>query len=128
MIAALTTILLCQLAGEVLARGVGLPIPGPVLGLVLMLLVLGLRDRFRARLPDMLTGPQLETTGKTILAHLSLLFVPAGVGVVQRLDVFGAYATALAITLVVSTVAALIATLLTFKLVLRLTGDREVSQ
>ena len=33
MIAALTTILLCQLAGEALARGIHLPIPGPVLGL-----------------------------------------------------------------------------------------------
>ena len=124
MIAALTTILLCQLAGEVLARGIGLPIPGPVLGLVLMLLLLSIRERFRKRLPDTLTGPALDSTGRTILAHLSLLFVPAGVGVVQRLDVFGAYALPLAITLVVSTIAALVATLLTFKLVLRLTGDK----
>lgn len=127
MIAALTTILLCQLAGEAVARGIHLPVPGPVLGLVLMLLLLALRDRFRTHLPAALTGPQLETTGRTILAHLSLLFVPAGVGVVQRLSVFGDHAVALGITLVASTVAALVATLLTFKLVLRLTGDRDIA-
>ncbi|MEK9968955.1 MAG: CidA/LrgA family protein [Ferrovibrio sp.] len=128
MIAALTTILLCQLAGEALARGLGISIPGPVLGLVFMLALLALRDRLRARLPAVLTATTLETTGKGILAHLSLLFVPAGVGVVQRLDVFGAWAWQLGITLVLSTVAALVATLLTFKLMLRLTGDRDIAQ
>jgi holin-like protein len=46
MIASLSLILLCQLAGEALVRGIGLPMPGPVIGLMLLLLLLLLRDRF----------------------------------------------------------------------------------
>src|ERR1700736_3937300 len=47
VIASLSLILLCQLTGEVMARGLGLPVPGPVIGLLLLLLLLLLaRDRF----------------------------------------------------------------------------------
>jgi holin-like protein len=46
MIASLSLILLCQLIGEVMVRGIGLPIPGPVVGLMLLLLMLLARDRF----------------------------------------------------------------------------------
>jgi len=49
-----------------------------------------------------------------LLSHLSLLFVPAGVGVVQHLDVLGRYGIALAAALLGSTVAAMVATALTF--------------
>jgi putative effector of murein hydrolase LrgA (UPF0299 family) len=47
MIASLSLILLCQLAGEVFVRGLGLPMPGPVIGLMLLVLLLA-RDRFAA--------------------------------------------------------------------------------
>jgi putative effector of murein hydrolase LrgA (UPF0299 family) len=40
MIASLSLILLCQLIGEVFVRGLGLPMPGPVIGLLLLLLLL----------------------------------------------------------------------------------------
>lgn len=123
MIAAFSVILLCQLAGEALARGLVLLVPGPVLGMVAMLVLLALRDRFAARLPAELTNDRLPATGRGILAHLSLLFVPAGVGVVQRLDVFGAWGLALAVALVVSTLLALLATVLTFLAVSRLLGE-----
>jgi putative effector of murein hydrolase LrgA (UPF0299 family) len=46
MIASLSLILLCQLAGEVIVRGFALPVPGPVVGLMLLLLLLLARDRF----------------------------------------------------------------------------------
>jgi len=46
MIASLSLILLCQLAGEVIVRGFALPMPGPVVGLVLLLGLLLARDRF----------------------------------------------------------------------------------
>ena len=46
MIASLSLILLCQLAGEALVRGIGVPVPGPVIGLMILLLLLLLRDRF----------------------------------------------------------------------------------
>jgi len=119
MLLALTVILICQLVGEVVVRGTGLPMPGPVLGMVLLLAILALRDRFRAAVSATGRDDPLETAGKGLLAHLSLLFVPAGVGVIQRLDVFATYGVALATSLVLSTIAALLASVLAFVLAAR---------
>ena len=71
-----TLVLACQLAGEALARVTGLPVPGPIIGLVLLFAGLALRGR---------PAPRLEESADGLLSHLSLLFVPAGVGVVQYL-------------------------------------------
>ncbi|AWN53046.1 CidA/LrgA family protein [Methylobacterium sp. 17Sr1-1] len=122
MILSLTLLLLCQLVGEILARTFALPVPGPVLGMALLLGVLTLRDRRPGGLPAPLTDGTLERTGKGLLAHLSLLFVPAGAGVIGRLDVLAAHGLALAAALVVSTVLALVATVYTFAYVARRTG------
>src|SRR3954451_21448642 len=46
MLASLGLILLCQLIGEAVVHGLGLPMPGPVLGLLLLLILLLARDRF----------------------------------------------------------------------------------
>lgn len=124
MIAALTAILLCQLAGEALARGFGLPVPGPVIGMALMLVLLTARDLWIDRLPGRDgRGGVLETTGRGLLSHLSLLFVPAGVGVIQNLHVLGDYGAALGAALLVSTALAMIATVFTFLFVARWIGS-----
>src|ERR1700730_8620272 len=86
MIASLSLILLCQLAGEVVVRGLILPVPGPVSGLILLLLFLLARDRFAVLARGPLQGDGVENASRGLLANLSLLFVPAGVGVVQKLD------------------------------------------
>ncbi|KAB1072673.1 CidA/LrgA family protein [Methylobacterium planeticum] len=124
MIASLTLILLAQLLGEGIARSSGLPVPGPVIGMALMLGFLVLRDRGPRLVPRLLPPPltdgTLERTGKGLLANLSLMFVPAGAGIVGRLDVLEAQGAKLALVLVVSTAAALLATVLTFLAVQRL--------
>ena len=129
MIASLTLILLAQLLGEGLARSAGLPVPGPVLGMALMLAFLVLRDRRALRLarvlPTPLTDGTLETTARGLLANLSLMFVPAGAGIVGRLDVVQAQCLRLAIVVLVSTAAALVATVLVFLGVARLTARTE---
>jgi len=125
MIASLATILLCQLLGEAIAHGLGLPLPGPVIGMALMLGALALRDRARPRLPRPLLDGTLESTARALLAQLSLLFVPAGVGVIQNLNVLGQYGIALAAALVISTLASLLATVLTFVWVARRFGAAE---
>lgn len=129
MIVSLALILLAQLLGEVAAHGSGLPVPGPVIGAALMFGFLVLRDRYRRlaarRLPAPLVDGGLEGTAKGLLAHLSLMFVPAGVGIVGRLDVLAANGLALAVVLLVSVVATLAATALTFVTVSRLVGPRQ---
>ncbi|SFH05935.1 CidA/LrgA family protein [Methylobacterium gossipiicola] len=123
MIVGLTLILAAQLVGEVLARVTGLPVPGPVIGMALLLIFLVLRDRYArtaARiLPKPLVDGQLESTGRGLLANLSLLFVPAGAGIVGRLDVIAVNGMALAVIVAVSTLTTLAATALTFVWVAR---------
>ena len=120
MIASLSLILLCQLAGEVFVRGLSLPVPGPVVGLVLLLLLLVARDRFAVLARGPLQGGDVENASRGLLAHLSLLFIPAGVGVVQRLDLIAAHGIAIVVVLLVSVVATLLATVTTFLLASRL--------
>lgn len=120
MIASLSLILLCQLAGEVLVRGLALPMPGPVVGLVLLLLLLVARDRFAILARGPLQGGGVENASRGLLAHLSLLFVPAGVGVVQKLDLIAAHGIAIVFVLLVSVVMTLLATVATFLVVSRL--------
>ena len=80
MLIAFTQLLVCQLCGEVITRGFDLAIPGPVLGMSLLLVIL----LYRGVIPS-----ALESTAEGILAHLSLLFVPAGVGVIAHLTLLG---------------------------------------
>ncbi len=123
MIVSLTLILMVQLLGEALTRGLNLPVPGPVLGMALLLAFFVIRDRSprlsRRMLPPALVDGRLESTGKTLLANLSLMFVPAGAGIVGRLDVLAAQGVALAVVVLVSTLLTLAATAATFVLVSR---------
>jgi putative effector of murein hydrolase LrgA (UPF0299 family) len=114
MIASLSLILVCQLAGEVIVRGLGLPMPGPVLGLLFLLLLLLARDRFVIFARGPLQGGGVESASRALLANLSLLFVPAGVGVVQKLDLIAAHGIAVAAVLVISVVLTLLVTVATF--------------
>jgi holin-like protein len=120
MIASLSLILLCQLAGEVIVRGLGLPVPGPVLGLVFLLLLLLARDRFAALARGPLQQDGVENASRGLLAHLSLMFVPAGVGVVQKLDLVAEHGIAIAVVLATSVVVTLLVTVATFLVVSRL--------
>jgi holin-like protein len=120
MIASLSLILLCQLAGEVIVRGLVLPMPGPVIGLVFLLLLLLARDRFAALRRGPLQGDGVESASRGLLANLSLLFVPAGVGVVQKLDLIAEHGIAIAAVLAVSVVVTLLVTVATFLVASRL--------
>jgi holin-like protein len=111
MIGGLTALLLFQLAGEVTARGLGLPVPGPVLGMVYLFLFLFLRERRTGK-----TVPQgLRQTAEGLLSHLGLLFVPAGVGVINGLAVLAANGVVIAVAIGVSTALALIVTAFTMQ-------------
>lgn len=125
MIASLSLILVCQLAGEVIVRGLGLPMPGPVLGLVFLLLLLLARDRFGVLARGPLSGGGVENVSRALLANLSLLFIPAGVGVVQKLDLLAEHGIAIIVVLAISVVVTLLATVAAFVLASRLTARGE---
>ena len=126
MIASFSLILLCQLAGEVMVRGLVLPMPGPVIGLVLLLLLLLARDRFAVLRRGPLQGGGVEGASRGLIANLSLLFVPAGVGVVQKLDLVAQHGIAIAAVLAISVVVTLLVTVATFLVASRLmTRDRR---
>jgi holin-like protein len=126
MIASLSLILLCQLIGEVVVRGLNLPMPGPVLGLVFLLLLLLARDRFVVLARGPLQGDGVESASRALLAHLSLLFIPAGVGVVQKLDLLAEHGIAILAILVASVVITLLVTVATFLIASRfLAGEQE---
>ncbi len=118
MIPALTLLLLFQLAGEVLARAFGLVVPGPVVGLVLLFLALnGLPGLRRVVTP----------TASGLLRLLSVLFVPAAVGIVQQLPLLRTQAFAIGIAVLLSTWLTIAVTALTFRAIARAVGAEDAS-
>lgn len=96
MIQGLVQLFIFQALGELLSK-FALPfIPGPVLGLVLLLVFFSLRGR---------VPKQIDMVGSSVLQHLGLLFIPASVGVVLYLPLLRANAWAISAALVVSVVA-----------------------
>jgi holin-like protein len=110
MLAAITTLLVYQLVGEVLSRAFSLPVPGPVIGMALLFATLLLRESFAEPLRD---------TAQNLLQHLSLLFVPAGVGVMLHFHRVGSEWLPLAGALVASTVLAIAVTALLLQILAR---------
>lgn len=128
MIAGLFALLACQLFGETIARGAGLPVPGPVLGLAILVVGLAAWARFARPDPAALERSGVGRVAEALLANLALLFVPAGVGVIQHLDLLGTYGLALAAALVGSTLLTLLATVGMFLAVKRRLGALDEPQ
>jgi putative effector of murein hydrolase LrgA (UPF0299 family) len=120
MIASLSVILICQLIGEVIVRGLRLPLPGPVIGMALLFAALIARDRITVLARGPLKDSAVEGVAKGLLANLSLMFVPAGVGVVQNLDLLAQRGVAIAVVLAASVIVTLLVTVGTFLIINRL--------
>jgi holin-like protein len=101
MIRFFTLLLMCQLAGEVLVVAFGLLIPGPVIGMVLLFAGLAVRGGVPGELGELAGG---------ILKHLSVLFVPAGVGIMLHIGSLEDEWLAVSAALVASAVATLVVT------------------
>lgn len=110
MIFYLTLIFGCQLAGELLKVALDLPVPGPVIGMVLMFAGLVVKGG----IPE-----ELAKVGDTFLANLSLLFVPAGVGVMLHIALIGEQVIAITATLIGSTLLTIAVTALVMRLFTR---------
>ena len=108
-----TTLLIYQLAGESIVLLLDLPVPGPVVGMLLLFLTLLARGR---------VGVQLESTANGLLSHLSLLFVPAGVGVLVHIDMIANEWLPITTALILSTILTLAVTALVMKWTRQLTS------
>ena len=86
-------LLVFQSIGEVLSRGLSLPLPGPVVGLVLLL----------AGLHFSAVREPVAECANFMLAHLSLLFIPVGVGVMTHLALLSQHGLRMAVALLLST-------------------------
>ena len=109
----LAWLLVLQLVGEVLARAFSLPLPGPVIGMLLLMPALGWRP---------LHEPVTEVA-RFLLAHLSLLFVPVGVGVITHLDVLRQHGLGLLAVIALSTWIGLAVSALTLRALIRSRAD-----
>lgn len=106
MLIGLLTLLLCQLFGEWIVLALGLPVPGPVVGMVLLLAGL----IFKRDVPDLIRQP-----AEGLLRHLALLFVPAGVGLMVHGELIAAEWLVIMVALVISTVVTITVTALVLK-------------
>lgn len=98
-----------QALGELIARGLGLPFPGPVIGLLLLVPALSLEPVQRS----------VRGAAEFLLSHLSLLFVPVGVGVMTHLTLLADNGLRLAVVIVASTLVGLFATAWTLHKLMR---------
>jgi holin-like protein len=105
----LALLLLLQAAGEALVHAFGLPFPGPVVGMVLLLPALHFTW---VREP-------IAAAADFLLGHLSLLFVPVGVGVITHLDLVAEYGVRLLVVIVLSTWIGMATTALILRALLR---------
>ncbi len=112
-----TWLLLFQCAGELVSRALGLPVPGPVVGMLLLFVALRIRDR----VPD-----SIGVAADALAKHLSLLFVPAGVGVMMYFGRLAGEWLPIVVALFVSTVVTLAVAALTFAALARRAEDAEV--
>lgn len=109
MINALLILLSCQLVGEIVIRTWALPVPGPVVGMLLLFLALLARDSLAER---------IEPTTQYILQNLTLLYVPAAVGVVVHLELIRQEGLPIIITLIGSALITVAATALSMNVLL----------
>ena len=105
----LAILLLCQSAGEALTRLAHWGVPGPVLGMLFLLVALA---------APALRAP-VQAAAEVLLSHLSLLFVPVGVGVITHLDLLRDYGVRLMLVIALSTWAGMAVTTLLVRALVR---------
>ena len=103
-------LLVCQLCGEVIVMAAGIPVPGPVVGMAILFLGLVVRRGVPAGLGE---------TADALLSHLSLLFVPAGVGIMLHAELVGSELVPISVSLIASTVLTIVVSALVMRVLSR---------
>ena len=120
MVDAIALLFACQLLGEIIHRLTGLPLPGAVIGMLLLIGWLAAVRRER---------PALVAVTTWLTGHLAILFVPAAVGVIEEGGTLSRYGVGLELATVVSTILTMVVSVLVFRWALRKCGhDAEPPQ
>ena len=101
-----------QFGGEVIAHLFAIPIPGSIVGL--LLLFVGLKACKSSALVESVEATPLEQVATPLLRNLAVLFVPSGVGIMEFEDVFEAHSLTLILVVIASTLLTMAATALAF--------------
>jgi holin-like protein len=112
---ALTALLICQLAGTAVQQAFALPVPGAVIGMVMLFAGLVVRKKI---------SHEMDTTARTLLHTMPLLFVPAGVGVIQQFDLIEHEWLPITASLVLSCIATIAFTGVVMQLGLKWSGTK----
>src|SRR5690606_20998089 len=106
MLDTLLMLLVFQTLGEGLVYLAGLPVPGPVIGMLLLLAFLVYRKGYADR---------LAPSASQLLAHMALLFVPAGVGISVHFHRIADEWVAILVSVLVSTLVSIVVTALVIR-------------
>ncbi len=101
MVRGFAILLVMQFLGEMISRGAGIPIPGNVIGMGLLIVALWLK---------IVRVEWVQEAADLLLSHLALFFIPAGVGVMVYFDLIRREWLPISVALVVSTFAVMAAT------------------
>ncbi|MBF6992141.1 MULTISPECIES: CidA/LrgA family protein [Cupriavidus] len=110
MLQTFAILLVFQSVGEVISYALRLPVPGPVLGMILLFGWLVFDDRLL---------PIIQGTTSELLKHLSLLFVPAGVGIMVHANRIEGEWMPILVALVISTWLAIATTAVVTRMLMR---------
>lgn len=116
MLGAIALLLICQLAGEVIHRFAGVPLPGPVIGMMLLIGWLALIRKER---------PGLDAVSGWLTAHLAIMFVPSAVGLINQGAILREYGGGLLVAVTASTFLTMIVTVLVFRWAMRFVKAEE---
>ena len=111
MLRAYLALLGCQAAGEIIHQASGIPLSGPIIGMIVLLAALTVRGG---------ASDEFCRSGQITLGYLSLFFVPPGVGVIQYLPLLRAHWLPVLLALIVSTALAMASGALVMRSVERL--------
>jgi holin-like protein len=117
-LAVITLLLVYQLCGELIVHSTGMRVPGPVLGMLMLLFSLLLYRPL---------ATQIRLPSEQLLSHLSLLFIPAGVGIMLHVARLHQEGLAIMTALLISTVLGLMVTALSMQLLLKWANKRARS-
>lgn len=116
MLGGLLAILICQLLGELLVNWLDIPVPGAVVGMLLLLIALMVRGE---------VADGLRQAGEGLLKYLPLMLVPSGVGLMVHFELIARDWLAIALALIVSTVVTFVVTALLMERLKKPAGEGE---